>query len=268
MKFEIYCQGHTDFDLEYNSNFYRKYIIGQQDIDDNIDCLHRLFCEYCSMYWVWKNTTHRDKDILAFCHYSKQINPKHINISELLKPRTYQLFYSVFYQVNIDPSLKYNLIQGCFRNKRVPQFVLDDIEEFLDTQEIIPQENILVYNNSSQVFLHNRNIYACSYKNFTRYMEFIQSYIDLVAKNHNIQTKTDWVYHIKEDIIEYYRDLNNQDLSFDVAFWADKDNFYQIYDNDYGLNSDCHVWRLYAYIIEFLFSIYMHNQYFFYDYSY
>lgn len=41
---------------------------------DNISNENEYYGELTGMYWIWKNTTINDDDIIGFCHYNKALN--------------------------------------------------------------------------------------------------------------------------------------------------------------------------------------------------
>ena len=259
----FFAQGHKPFNLNYYHPNYKKHIIGEIREGDNIDCLNRVFSEYCQMYYVWKNMKFNDDDILTFCHYSRQINPKHVN-EKWIKGGMIQAYYLNKYKIKVDKNVKYNLVEGFIKYTRIPYFVYKDLEEYLDSQKILDSNKIMDYMNMENMEYHTRMIFSMRYDKFKELMEFLQGYVDFVANKYNIKKNGDWITHCKNKFIEHFRKVGSKNASFSQMLFQHKNNYNKIYNADYGLNGPCNCWRVYSYIFEYLVSTFIHlNNYFY-----
>ncbi len=261
---KIFVQGHKYFDLQYHSDIYYKYIIGDSHPVYNIDSLNRIFSEYCQMYWVWKNLHYNPDEVICFCHYSRQIDSKYINTNLIQNNDYIQAFYQVVYSVDMNNNRHYKLLSGwCKYLEGIPSFLYDDLEEYLDQQTLINTDFIKEYTNHNPFHLHARCIYAARYERCYELIQFIHDYVEYVANKHNIKSSRDWIYHVK-DIIEYVKQHASNNTTYVKRLYQSSDNFKRIWNKDYGLFGNCNTWRIYSYIIEYLISIYIHcNKYFY-----
>jgi hypothetical protein len=209
---------------------------------------------------VYKNNI--KSEYVAFCHYRRQISITDIILPELKKGRL-QYFYTVpIPEEHIDMKKDFPFLK---RNRFIPQFVFDDLEEYLYAQKFIPTEDIKKYcapSNGQRVFFYNREVYACKWEVFCGIMEFVCGYFDFICEKYNLNTREDWIKHISENIISYHksfgRNIVNRYLNGSVDMvYQKKEDYLHIFDEDEGLNSYCNNWRVYAYVIEDLIGLYI-----------
>lgn len=251
-------------ELSYNyDNKYVIYNVNEYHDLQNIDMLNRMFCEYCGMYYVWKNNI--KDDVVVFSHYRRQINPKHIHIDKILNNNSFQVFYKYLYTSNYNN--RYQELYHIIKALNIPEFIYEDLCEYLDSQNIINHQKLNELCNSQNIIFYHRCIFATTWDNFCELNEFIYGYIEFIQEKYNIHTYEDWVNYFNKFIIPHYiksdiTKLNN----FSRCFQSIK-QFSTVYNDDHGIQTN-NIWRIYAYIIEHLISIYIRSTNFFYDYLY
>lgn len=210
---------------------------------------NRLFSEYSGMYYIWKNKIY--SDYVGFCHYHRYIYE--YNLLKNLTDNDYQIFHKQNVSISIVDHYKL-----C----NIPDFITNDIIEFLKLNNISTN---IVYEAPN--LFYNRMIYYCNWNAFDKLMIFLNGFISFVKNKYNINSEHDWKDHIINNIIMYYRDnydriINSKIITYNTQIlFQSIDDFNNIFNNDYGLNSYCNCWRIYAYNLESLVSIFIrkHN---------
>ena len=242
-------------------DLYKCQYVTTEDIEgENINHLNKFLNEFVCQWYVYKNDI--KSDYVSFCHYRRQHSITKIVFPELKKGRI-QYFYRLLIPKS-DPIMS-SEFPFLARNRFMPQFMFDDIEEYLNLQKFIPIEDIKKYctpTNERQVPFYNREAYACKWEIFCEMMEFICGYYDFICKKYNLNTRRDWIEHISQGIIAYHKSfgkkaVNNYAIGSMEMVYQNRENYLHIFDEDEGLNSPCNNWRVYAYVIEDLISVYI-----------
>ena len=208
---------------------------------------NRIFCEYSGMYHIYKNYIY--SDYIGFCHFHRYIYE--YNLLKDLTDNDYQ----VFYKQNISIS-----IIDHYKLCNFPDFITNDVMEFLKLNNI----SIDFMYEAPHIF-YSRMIYYCNWNAFKKLMIFLNGFINFIKNKYNINSEQDWKDHIINNIIMYYRDnydriINSKiDRARSQILYQSINNFNNIFNDDYGLNSWCNCWRLYAYNLETLVGIFIKN---------
>lgn len=252
----IWVQGHQDFNLQYNSPVYQKYIVTQVHSGENIDILNKILCEYCSMYYVWKNNL--KDDIVAFCHYRRQLNEHDIDTNRILCDNSFQSFYILTGHNTANTNKRYPNIYNFYRYTiNSPDFIYNDIEYYLDHQNFVDSDLLSKLSHEDPKVFYSRSIFATTWEQFNNIMEFLNGYIEFIKSKYNLERSIDWIKMIREKIISYYRQFNPYNLDSDHRFWQSPATYNTIFNEDYGWFGGSNTWRLYAYMIEQLISLYI-----------
>lgn len=265
----IIIQGHKQFDLKYDSVKSHQYI--KYNVNDslnkfkNIDIFNRFFCEWCSMYFIYKNNL--KSNIICFCHYRRQINYKHINLGEIVKNNSVQIFYLLKdYKLGLTNKNKeypciYNYLSLC----NLPYFAYLDIEEYINQQEIIDKNKLKEFCNRESVDFITRSIFCTTWDNFLIIARFIDGYIEYTANKYNLGYDLEkWKSFYIENVIKHFRNYPYT-CNSSRTLWQDKNRYDTIYNDDYGYQTN-NCWRLYSYTIELLIGFCiscMENSYFY-----
>ena len=174
---KIYIHGHKDFDIHfYNPNIYEKCVVNIPRTGENIDTLHKILCEYCTMYYVWKNKL--KDDVVAFCHYGRQLNFEDIDTNKILQENSFQGFYLMKTNNINGDHLDYNsdyfsIYRYLKYTINAPLFLYNDIKEYLNNQLFI--DPILLRDNSNinRNISYTRCIFATTWDMFCGLMEFL-----------------------------------------------------------------------------------------------
>lgn len=244
-----------------DDSLYRKKFVTNDEIEgENINHLNRFLNEFVCQYYVWKNNIY--SKYVAFCHYRRVIEVDSITLSKV-REGAIQYFHCLFLdEPCFKTSYDYPLAA---RNTYMPSFMIDDIQEYLRHQKIIPQDSLKKFctlNEDGYVRFPCRAMYACKWDIFCDMMSFIFGYIDFVSDKYGLRSKEDWIKHISNKVIAYHKSIGKEkietfnDHSMD-AMYQSKEEYLRIFDEDEGLNSYCNNWRLYAYTLEDLVAIYI-----------
>ena len=242
-------------------DLYKCHYVTTEDMDGkNINHLNRFVNEFVCQWYVYKNNI--QSEYVAFCHYRRQIGIMNIILPELKKGRI-QYFYSIqIPDEHIDMGKDFPFLK---RNSFIPQFVFDDLEEYLYSQKIIPIDDIKKYctpSDEKKVVFYNREVYACKWEIFCEMMGFVCGYFDFICKKYNLATKEDFVRHISKNIIAYNKSFGKSqatrysDGAMEIAYQK-REDYLRIFNEDEGLSSYCNNWRVYAYVIEDLIGLYI-----------
>lgn len=251
---KIWVIGTDDFKLNKDPKIYQKFITNWEYEGESINSLNRIFSEYVGMYYVWKNQI--KSDYVGFCHYRRLID------NYLCKPNTFQYYYHYYpmflhdhFRESINTEIPY--IYYFFGRIGTPKFVIDDCIEWLKTQKILSYSRILELINPKLILdiaFVGREIYLTDWNLFNKLMEFLDNYIQFIAKKHNINSKEDWKAHVFEDLIKYYRVHHPP---YGVCIYQKEEEYNHIFDEDGGFSKKCNCWRVYSYVIEHLISIFI-----------
>ena len=242
-------------------DLYKCRYVTTEDIEgENINHLSRFVNEFVCQWYVYKNNI--KSDYVAFCHYRRQKS-----ITDILFPQIKNGYIQYFYALYLKNS-HLNMrkkLPFMTRNIYMPQFMMDDIIEYLYSQKIIPIDKIEKFCSplpDKPLVFPCREIYACNWENFCNMMEFICGYYEFICEKYHLKTREDWVEHIKNNVIEYHksfgRNVVNTYFPYSVhMIYQRKEDYLRIFDEDGGLNSFCNNWRVYAYVIEDLIGLYI-----------
>jgi hypothetical protein len=122
------------------------FITNSKPEKENINELNRFLSEYVGMWYVWKNNL--KSKYVGFCHYRRMINYKDINFKDIDGGGI-----QYFYKFMLTPEYrKNNFIENTefpfmrrLHNTKHPNFIFDDIDEYLKQQLFIPVEKIKDY---------------------------------------------------------------------------------------------------------------------------
>lgn len=242
-------------------DLYKCRYVTTEDIEgENINHLNRFVNEFVCQWYVYKNNI--KSDYVSFCHYRRQHSITKIVFPELKKGRIQYFYRLLIPKSDPDMGKEFPFLE---RNRFMPQFMFDDIEEYLHLQKFIPIEDIRRYctpTKEQQVPFYNREAYACKWEIFCEMMEFVCGYYDFICKKYNLNTREDWIEHIRKKIIAYHKSFGKEaanryfEGSMEMVYQS-RENYLHIFDEDEGLNSNCNNWRVYAYAIEDLISVYI-----------
>jgi len=296
MNSKIYIQTHSDKIKFYHNekdekngknininNLSNNYIIYNvnDNHDDyiNIDKYNLFFCEYCSMYTVWKNKI--QSDIVSFCHYRRVIPEEFIYKNLIFLNNDGILFYYLhyikaqrlidFYRFNIDENIsKFNLAKKHMyfmihlHPLNLPDFFVNDTLEYIDNvykqyfKSYIINFDINKYYNENKFILYpNRSIFSCNWNTFNKLMNYLDNYFKFIFNKYNIDINN------KKQVKEWY--LNNiikhlqENTDYRRRQYTDLYKYNYIFSkaHAYGYDMGCYSWRQFSYIVEILIGMFI-----------
>ena len=242
----------------------------------NIDSLNRFFCEWCSMYYIWKNQI--KSDLVTFCHYRRMISKdvvlecinqnkdKDVIFYYYMSIRTFHNLCNEtkIYQIlgSDNKLVKENLYLSVYLQAlNLPPNLLTDIlyyvqvskKNYVDTNRLDCFANRISDPNYITKFLM-RSIFTTYWEVFNELMSFIYGLFSFIFNKYNIQWNLDSVinWYINE-IIPYYRENFDRNL----LLYQSISNYDLIYNNENYGYPNSNVYRLFAYIIEILIGYYL-----------
>jgi hypothetical protein len=185
------------------------------DVNDNISNLNNFYCETTAIYWAWKNL--KDIDYIGLCHYRRyfinEIKTKSLKEITVLHLQRLIGFFLKNYEgtklsgdINISDGddLNLRLIKSTITIKKIlgeknykliipTKFEYANLDnrshfnslgkEYIESLELIVQNNHPKFNEYLQNTLSNKTLYACNMfimdrQNFNSYCELLFSIID------------------------------------------------------------------------------------------
>jgi len=262
----------SDLDPEYY-----KYINLSENKENSINYLNRFFSEYCAMYYVWKNNI--QSDIVSFCHYRRIINNNYIDINEILQNNAIQYYFgstlnttktkyndylSDYGKKNIiNKNYKYYNIAWWIYSWNAPEFLINDISDYLSQQKIIPQKTLKIYTKEAKYIpWAGLEIFSMSWENFCLMNNFIWNFIKYIDDKYLLELdEQNWKKFYKLKILPHYRLFNIKKYRefHGLVLYGTKKEYMEIYSikHDLGYNTRCNVWRIFSYIIEVLINLFI-----------
>ncbi len=236
---------------------------------ENINEYSKILNEYVAMYYVWKNNL--KSKYVAFCHYRRLIPITFIDFNDLDKGKIQYFschsnreFHSHYFKkdaLNHKYSRFYEFVKTILSGVNV---LYDDIEGYLNEQQIHTEKDILEYNDCKTFILTkymiSREIYACRWEEFDKLMRFMNGYVQYVFKKHNISSLQDMISFYKTNVIDYLKN-NFDDTKIISAYgFLDKEKDYPKLlksDGGYSEKPTMMCWRYYAFILEELMAMHI-----------
>jgi len=249
-----------DVSINPNKDKYNVYIANQHHYRENIDKLNRIWCEYCGMYYVWKNNLH--SDFVGFCHYRRLIDVGKEE-REKIKENNSIMYFSHIISYNNNINENYSWLKCQLASFQCPPSIIEDVIDFLDNQNYVSSDKIKDICNLEKVPFHNREIFYTTWDKFCDMMKFLNEYFEFIAKKYEIKSIDDWKTHVSEHIISYYKKIYPTIRQCVLDMFSSKycyqtlRKYKRIFDEDEGYYQFCNCWRIYAYITEVLISLWI-----------
>lgn len=230
----------------------------------NINDLNRFWSEYVLQYYVYKNNI--KSDIITFCHDHRIINNDTIDYEKILNQNSVQIYEETYIPYN-----RYNVEFPAFYGwivvtQNIPIFVYNDFVEFIETQNIISQDNINEQGKAQKLHFIMREFYSCTWDVFLEMQEFLEGYFNFICDKYNIHNQYDYIWHIITKILEHYRKFTNLNkLAYYEKRWQNDKSYMEMNNSAtlFGYEVQCNQWRTYSYMIELLVSIFINSKTFF-----
>lgn len=264
------CYSKYDIDISKYPDIYQKFITTKEYDEENINQYSKFFNEFVGMYYVWKN---KKSKCVGFSHYRRIVPITLIDFEELDKNKIQ--FFSATYnnKQSTAPILKdilnhkYTyLYQVCCTNFANVPCIYEDLENYLDSQTFVKQkafENFSSYHNSlRETMFIQRNIFVCKWEEFDKMMKFLSGYVGFLFKTHDIHSEEDFKNFYKSNIIDYYIKNWNIYVSKGYGYMTGghtETEYMTLLSktSGYELYPTVVYWRVFAYLIELLASIYI-----------
>lgn len=250
--------------------FGNKFVTNYTPSKHNINKLNRFLCEFVGMYYVYKNNVY--SPYVGFCHYRRLAFIQNCSFNDLTNDNIqcfskFEVYNSAILPF-IEDTFEYPFLERKRKEMYVPKKIMDDAVEYLHKQTVIPQDKLKQYTTikKGEVFyFYPREMYFCKWEVFCELMQFICGYIDFVSSKYNLITFDDWKSHVRDEVISYHKKLGREYVDSHnerecFCIFQSKEKFMSIFNEEEGF-STANNWRVYAYIIEDLISIFIgtHN---------
>lgn len=261
-----------NINLNKYSDIYNKFITTNLNIEgDNINYISKLFNEFCAMYYVWKNNL--KSEYIGFCHYRRQIPISMLDYKKLEQGKIqyfsshYNIRYNISHKVDKILQTKYQhfyawLTAICYAEDTN---LYNDLEEYFDKQEYFDKDKIKEYCDYTKYLVHPqlipRCLFVCKWEVFDNMMKLFVGYFEFLVSKYNLHNEQEWKNFYKENYINHYiKNWNNLVEEYGDSFVTrntTKKILLRTEDNGYNLVPPLYAWRLFAILLEEMFSMYI-----------
>jgi len=248
----------------------------------SLNHLHRFLSEGCCLLYPWLNNL--ETHYIGFQHYRRRYNTNmNVMAQKLLAQNYIQYFHCHYPQNELQIHIKkYGLHWFNFRTKYInienhcffwsmdKCGIMDDMIEYLEKS--FPQ-----YLEGEKSF-HNMYwgcIFVTNWKTYTHLAQFIYLYIKFINDKYKLEwDEHKWYDHVYEKFMKYNQEHhpkypdhqecrrveNDGSVWCELPFWGNKGWTYGGFEGYTGeFHEKINLWRVYAYNIEFLTSVFIHN---------
>ena len=240
--------------------------------------LNHFYSEFTGIFQIYKEYCNHqnNNDIISICHYRRIIPDKHIHIDRIIDNQI-QYYFKYIYDAYI-PLYDYKGVQleqynnyiGQYKGIQYliglfnpPKFIYDDIETYLNVQDIIPQHILIDMYNQHKTGYASHEIFTCQIYHLERIVNFIFGFITYMNDKYDLmfdeeRHKQFFIDHV----FPHYTNINNivmdNIMSRGYTLQPILMMRYDMKSFDYGYDTPgCNCWRLFSYVIEILIGIYI-----------
>lgn len=222
----------------------------------NLNHLNRFICEACGIIYPFMNDL--KSDMIGFEHYRRRFNTVYKDRIKNGETQGWSIrpFFDYITEYNLYINSPYiSLTNHCANWYSMTNGIFDDIVDFLSNY--YPD---MLETAKQPVDLYMCSIFVCTWDKYEKLAKFIIDYINYINLKYKLGfSEYKWYMHIYEKTILHYN-VNSENDFMNIK----NPYFYNCeYNHGYvgyvGVKCNDNIWRLYAYHIEYLISLYLHT---------
>ena len=252
----IWACGHKEFNI--NDDNVCSFNVNNEHSLQNICEYNKIFNEFTCWYYVWKNNL--KTKYVATAHYNKiptKIDPEKLDEDFI---QYFKLIHRFNYKTERYYSKEFALIHNQMFELCAPEFIFDDILEYLHTQKTIDINDIIQYTKytNSGYSIAQAELFGAKWDIYCDLIKFIDDYLKFIANKYNLKNLEDWKNHIANNVCSHYIDSEYMiQNNFMNMCYQPYEKFKTIHNDDFGYSEMNNCWRIYGYTIEILISVYI-----------